>query len=341
MRYRAILAILGLSAVLGAPVIEEDTTLLWSYQYEAGSYKEFVLDDETGERIKNPQPDYNDENNDGKISVSVFKTNDGEIVYKQIPDTVYSEMGKRGGVSFNPKHKVRKNILEEVVLPQFANAATAEFVNITNASINSGTSLTFSHTTSGGNEYLIVYLFGFRDASGITFDGTALTEILDVTGGDGSAPTRVWNLVAPGAKTANIVVTYTGNAESRVSALTYKNTPQTSPVDATNSGSSIAREGSSSLSLTTGVDDTIVLFSANSIALGISSMTGTDVRLNGFNTNGYYRGITDTARPTAGGNTYTVNHTSGTSERTMTLVSIKYEAAAAASGGFGDFYIFD
>ncbi len=108
----------GITIVAGGtlPIIPIDMQLLYSYQ---GPYAAQFLppdpqpidDGSSTPLVLQPvekRPIFNDDDKNGLISVSVFQDSNGNRAYVQIPDTTYSDMGKKSdpgkgtGVAANP-----------------------------------------------------------------------------------------------------------------------------------------------------------------------------------------------------------------------------------------------
>lgn len=87
----------------------------------------------------------------------------------------------------------------------------------TAALANGGTTTTFSFVSDGNPLYVRVsgWLGGTGTISGVTFNGTALTKVADSTLSSGGDLAYIWRLTSPGALTANVVVTATGNGNSQ------------------------------------------------------------------------------------------------------------------------------
>jgi hypothetical protein len=107
------------------------------------------------------------------------------------------------------------------------------------------TSRTWSHTVSGGDNRLLAVSVSNRDnttdgdrvISGITYNGTALTQAVsqdDTSAGD-NMRAEVWYLVNPPVGTASVVVSFAGGGPTRgqAGAVSFTGAAQTSPVDVT------------------------------------------------------------------------------------------------------------
>lgn len=95
------------------------------------------------------------------------------------------------------------------------------------------TSLTFSHTTTAATGMLVVLVQGADNGAGgtptfsgnQTFDGVAMTAGPTAMNGNSGYETRsaIFYLAAPGAKTANVVITFSANQLIRVQAVNISN----------------------------------------------------------------------------------------------------------------------
>lgn len=128
------------------------------------------------------------------------------------------------------------------------------------------TSLTVSHTVTGSNAILVVQMGtivnspGSEVLTGITYGGTALTQIAKVQSGTLVSPlfqdcwTYLYYLANAPAGTANIVASFTAGGSNTLSAESLTGTATTSPIDASNTGSTT--DGSTlTVSVTTVTDN--------------------------------------------------------------------------------------
>lgn len=102
------------------------------------------------------------------------------------------------------------------------------YINQTDASIASTTSVSFSHTTTAATSALIVLVQGYDSGAGgtpaissVTFDGVTLTAGPAVVGGASGFDhqSSIAYIFSPGAKTANVVVTFAASVLGRVQAV--------------------------------------------------------------------------------------------------------------------------
>lgn len=103
--------------------------------------------------------------------------------------------------------------------------------------VNPGTSLTWSHTTSGNNRILFVGAFDVIGATsqiaGITYAGVSLTKI---TGSRvaGDRQISLWYLIAPALGANNVVITGSSSVTLDGQAVSYNGVQQSSQPDASN-----------------------------------------------------------------------------------------------------------
>jgi hypothetical protein len=113
---------------------------------------------------------------------------------------------------------------------------------------SSGTSLTFSHTVAANANRLLVVGISYRasvtptaTASGITYNGDAMTKARRDTNGD--RKTEIWYLVAPDTGTHDVVVTWTADpADQVIGAASFYDVDPATPIaaDAGATGNSTA-----------------------------------------------------------------------------------------------------
>src|SRR5688572_11850859 len=105
--------------------------------------------------------------------------------------------------------------------------------NSSNAGSASTSSLSWSHTCSGSDRFLIVGISTPTvGATGVTFNGVAMTQLDEGDQGTGPIHGELWYLIAPGAVTANIVVTLSGASAIAAGASSYTGVHQSAPFGA-------------------------------------------------------------------------------------------------------------
>jgi hypothetical protein len=109
--------------------------------------------------------------------------------------------------------------------------------NQTNGEAGSVDTVTWSHTTSGSDRFLLVHVSqnDIESVSSVTYGGVALTQIgSGVTNGGRSL--ALYYLANPATGANDVVVTFGGtSANVRCYALSYTGVHQTTPIDSSNS----------------------------------------------------------------------------------------------------------
>ena len=130
-----------------------------------------------------------------------------------------------------------------------------------------------NHTCSGSDRILIVGTKGSTTyASGVTYNGVAMTRITDVTSGVGEYNLSLWYLIAPASGTNSISATVSSGTVGWT-AVSYTDISQTGNPDATNSGTA-ASGTSHTVSVTTLTDNSWVVGYFSSAAATLAASTG-------------------------------------------------------------------
>ncbi len=115
------------------------------------------------------------------------------------------------------------------------------------------TSTTISHTVSAASDRLLlvsVITEGNENASGMTYNGVALTRAIRRDGGGANETSvEIWYLVAPDVGTFDLVVTFSGTSPFGVTATNLTGVNQFTPIGTTVGAN--AASGSPSINLTT------------------------------------------------------------------------------------------
>lgn len=213
--------------VFASPVIPENMTFLYAYQYPVNEYKEFIYLPYLSEDIPNPQPIYKDNNKDGVISVSVFEDKFGNKHYIQIDDILYSNMGEKGGYLENPKATKKNNLI--TLLTDIAEGAIARDDH--SYGLATATSVTVAHTITGSNTFMMSAMYSISDdAVSLTVNGVSATQMVKQ-----HAPVHglYWYIYALNNPTTGNVVWTTGTSESKaVSSESYTGAFQGTPTEA-------------------------------------------------------------------------------------------------------------
>jgi hypothetical protein len=235
-----------------APVIPAELELLYSYQYDPTLPTETAEGSATTSTIAEKEriTDYQDTDGNNLISVSVFADQKGNLVYTQIDDKVYEDMGKVNGVASNPKKDELVSAFDLLTTPVEVEAAIA-FDSGSSAFSNSATSITWAHTTAGTNRILWVGAMSLnaRSISSTTYNGIDLTPLTRSPGSASAQPVQLWYLIAPATGSNNIVMTLNAGGNSFIygAAASYTGVEQANQPDAQNTNSTTA------LSVTTSV----------------------------------------------------------------------------------------
>lgn len=121
-------------------------------------------------------------------------------------------------------------------------------------SLNGVGSLTFSHTCSGSNRYLVVFVGDVAGdtVTGVTYNAVAMTQLVKISRNpnSGSLELYAYGLANPSTGANNVVVSRSGSTNwISAASISYTGASQTtSPVDAVGSSNG---SGSSAASITT------------------------------------------------------------------------------------------
>ena len=115
--------------------------------------------------------------------------------------------------------------------------------------------LTVSHTTSGSDRLLVVAVASNIDqVTGVTYAGVSMSLAAKKAYSSPTETIYIYYLAGPASGTNDIVVSRTGTSSYGLVAASYTGVDQTTPVDATNTGTN-AVGTSSTLSVTSTVDN--------------------------------------------------------------------------------------
>lgn len=199
------------------------------------------------------------------------------------------------------------------------------------------TSVTWSHTVASGATILVVQsglVTTGTTISGITFNGTALTRAVQYYNSF-NVQSEIWYLVSPTATTANIVVTYSVDAnkalEPKNGAISMLGTDTSSPLGVTGTA------GTSTGAVTKSVTTT----AANSYLVDMVTQAGTDLGSpTGSGQTQAWRDLNSAGGGTDGGGSYMATTSTGsytmswggttTGNWAYTVAEIKEAAASGA-----------
>lgn len=126
------------------------------------------------------------------------------------------------------------------------------FDSAASKSQDSSTTNTFAHTVSGSNRIILVGCMTTNGTiTGVTYNGVALTQVIDnTTGGTTFNHMYLFYLIAPATGTNNVIVTSSGSGSVYAASSSYTGVAQTSPIDGT-SATTTTTAGTFSKSVTT------------------------------------------------------------------------------------------
>lgn len=198
----------------------------------------------------------------------------------------------------------------------------------------SGSSTSFSHTCSGSDRILFVFVNAVNPtgntASSVTYDGVAMTKIDDEFA-QVNVNTSLWYLVAPATGSNTVTVNFaTLGSYVDCAASSYTGAAQTSPIDANSKNNTTGNSVSTTVTSTT--DNCWVVTCGYHGALTSLSAGGTSREIT---ISGSQRGLigdSNAAVTPAGGRTMTI---SGGSSQTSAIIAAAFKPAGAAPAATG------
>lgn len=200
----------------------------------------------------------------------------------------------------------------------------------------SGTSLTFSHTCTGSNRFLIIGVFsdgasGGDVVSGVTYAGVALTRANTQNSAAGGNRLYTYYLVAPATGANNVVISTSSSVSISGFAQSYTGVAQSSPID--DSETMADTNTTATLSFTSTVANDWGFMLAVNQTNGNTNSTGTNyafrLRRTGATPNNFQQsGDTNGSLGSAGAETMTVAASSGTP--TLTAVGVIFKEFTAS-----------
>lgn len=186
-----------------------------------------------------------------------------------------------------------------------------------------GTTNTQALTLSGSADYLVAFVMvvGSKTVSGVTWNGTAMTQIgSPVTANGGGFACYAFHLVAPDTGTHDLVSTISASGETYLGGIAYSGAAQTGQPDAVAVSNPSSSASSLVQSLTTIADNSWTACCMLGDQGGVSAGAGSTTRGSVLNT---AWGIFDSnaAVTPAGSTSMTVNCTASTA-RTGIIISI-------------------
>lgn len=309
-------------------LVPREAPLVQAYQYRVETYIP-TYTSATGTVIVNEQPEFYDTDENGLISVKMSYDKKGNKVFEQMDDDVYTKMTEKGGSQFNSpvKYKITaaKALLEEVKMKN-AEAAVGRLSTGTWGPGGYSSSQTVPITISAGTEVSLFVRWtsngtGAHDLTGITYNGTALTQRQSVTPSGNAIES--WTLFAGTTDGAshNLVLTYSPNDTSTGSWAAYSGTDQ-SAFDNTNYTTGTSN-GNITQSITVNTSGSWIISVAGDVDTGnFTAVSGVSEYGSGdvFDSNG---------TASVGSNSVTINRTAGTRAWLWSIWSIKPSASAS------------
>jgi len=236
------------------PIIPADMQFVSAHQisYQSQFYEKTITSAIGTEIVKYNGKVFPDDDGNGLISVAIFRGKDGSEVEIQIPDEQYSDMGKTGGFSRNPKKEEYLTVFEAMAQP--AEAAIALDTYTSSFQSDSTSSWTWAYTTSGSNRFLMIGCLGGTigegdNITGITYNAVSMTK-RDSNRIPTGRMTYLFDLTNPASGSNNVVVTKSGATYSECYAASYTGVSQTGQPEAHNTGTATAAS-SISIAVTT------------------------------------------------------------------------------------------
>lgn len=147
-----------------------------------------------------------------------------------------------------------------------------------NGSASPGTSITFSHTCTGSDLILLVFVgqggTNADSVTGITYNSVSMTRALFQAG----STTAIWAyyLINPSTGANNVVVSSSGSVFFRASSVSYTGAKQSSQPDATD-GDAVASGTSTTTTLTTVADNCWTVCGVESNGAGSTPAASTGI----------------------------------------------------------------
>lgn len=211
------------------------------------------------------------------------------------------------------------------------------FVSTSNGGAT-GTSTTVSHTIASGSNRLLITAVECQaadDVTGVTFNGTSMTQYVKLATTVASYYNYIYYLVAPTVTTANIVSTTGSSRTTILLSCNYTGVDQTTPLEANSAGTATSTNPTRSVTTLT---NNAWLFGTIRVNAAIPSGTGANTTYrNNWASDGGFR-ISDSNSDQTPTGSYAQNWTSGTNQLyAMIVVSIK-PASTNNGAGFLAFF---
>lgn len=152
---------------------------------------------------------------------------------------------------------------------------------VTNGTGGTVTSITYSHTCSGENRYLLVFVRGGggegNRVTGITYNGVAMSLIGVANYGEAMI---VYGLVNPATGAHNVVVSFSSSSYAQSGCISYTGVHQTSSIDGTVQTYAPTSVSSVTATVTTSYPGSWLIIGAKNGSLTISAGTNCTLRVN-------------------------------------------------------------
>lgn len=289
----------GTAMVVGAPIIPQDTPLLYSIETTKLSLGEYTITPDghifadymytsaTSSYSIERKETVPDNFDTAKLAyhpyeseyTAVFKSKDGSLVKKPMVKEDYVRLAGSGGAQYNPKNTELVSIIDST---QQASAAIAYDAKTDNGETQAS-SVTYAHTVTGTNPMLLVWGYnrGQNRSTTVTYNGVSMTKIGTEEANGLGAPyydkIYAFYLLAPATGSNNVVVTYSAGDYQRSAAISYTGVAQSAALDQVND-IAVASSNTMTSNLTTGSDNEWVFVIAQWFNAGQTASTGSTLR---------------------------------------------------------------
>lgn len=153
--------------------------------------------------------------------------------------------------------------------------------SVNNGAGGTGTSRTYSHTCSGTDRYLLVFVRGGggegNRVTSITYAGVSMSLLGVANYGEAMI---VYGLANPASGANNVVVTFSSSSYHQVGSISYTGVHQTSSLDGTVQTYAPTSVSSVTATVTTSYSGSWVIIGAKNGSLAISAGTNCTLRVN-------------------------------------------------------------
>lgn len=269
--------LLGGSAVFGAPLVPVQdtwTSAYSTYQFDTLDgdldFNEYAIDAKGNILIRTVPKDVgglefakistSSDPTVGKTQVGIVCTNcasyanfkdfNGNNVRVPLIKTDYDQLGTKNPI--NPTRTEMISVFASFMNPPQAKAAIARDSSQDVQTSGAGVaSFTYSYTVGAGSSYLMtaVYTFGGDSVTGVTYSGTAMTQLVKSGTPGGSNETYLYGLGSPATGANNVVISVSPNDQIQGWNISYTGSQTTSAADITGS-QTLASSAATSITVT-------------------------------------------------------------------------------------------